>query len=223
MIFFFHGFASERKSGIATRGTELANQGFYVISMDAYLHGERMPNYFKDLSYGDKQKEIVNIQIQTALDAKRIFNKFYSRSKYVISDEVYSFGVSMGAGSSIYLSSILDEVNGVVSMLGSPAFSDFYKYKQKEYNWEFNLNYFNNLNSYLEHDPYLNSEIYKDKNIYFAGGSNDTVVPAIYAENFKAFYPNNDNIIFKLYNTGHSSTPQMHTDIYNFLKSIRKN
>lgn len=221
VLFFFHGFGSERKSGISNRGKELAEQGFYVVSLDAYLHGERMPNYFKNLSYGDKQKEIVNIQIQTALDAKNLFKKHLASNKYIIIDEVYTFGVSMGAGSAIYLASILDEVKGVVSLLGSPSFVDFYSYKQKEYNWELNASYFNNLNSYIEHDPFLNHRLYGDKNIYFAGGSKDTVVPAIYAENFKNIYADNDNIIFKLYNTAHTSTNQMHSDVYKFLKEIK--
>jgi len=221
VIFFFHGFAGSRKGSISTRGTDLAKLGFYVISLDAYLHGERMPDYFNNLSYGDKQKDIVNIQIQTAKDAKHIFNKYYARNKYVKHDEVYTFGVSMGAGSAIYLASIMDEVNGVISMLGSPSFIEFYKYKQKEYNWDMDITYFNNLNSYIEHDPFLNYELYKDVNIYFAGGSKDTVVPAIYAENFKALYEDNDNIVFKLYNTGHTSTTQMHTDIYEFLEKIK--
>lgn len=220
VIFFFHGFGSSRKVGIADRGIELAKLGFYVVSLDAFLHGERQPSYFANLSYGDKQKEIVNIQIQTALDAKKLYDKYYSKDKYVKQGEVYSFGVSMGAGSAIYLASILDNLNSVVSMLGSPSFYDFYEHKQKEYNWATNNNYFINLNSYIEHDPFINHSLYKDKNIYFANGTLDNVVPAIFAKKFKDLYPNNKNIIYELYETAHTSTPKMHQDIYDFLTNI---
>lgn len=217
LIFFFHGFAGERKAGIGTRGEELARLGFYVVSLDAHLHGQRQPQFFNDLSYGDKQKEIVNIQIQTALDAKNLYKKYFSNHQYIKAGEVYSFGVSMGAGTAIYLSSIMNEVNTVVSLLGSPSFVEFYRYKQEQYGWTVNNEYFKNLNSYKEHDPLLNIDRYTNKNIYFAGGSKDTTVPAKFASEFKDKVKDLDNITFKMYDTAHSSTLEMHNDAYAFL------
>lgn len=218
VIFFFHGFAGERKAGIANRGVELAELGYYVVSLDAYLHGERQPKFFADLSYGDKQKEIVNIQIQTALDAKKLYDKYYRNNKYVLSGDIYTFGVSMGAGSAIYLASIMSEVKTVISMLGSPSFVEFYKTKQVQYNWEINSDYFSNLNSYRSVDPLINHESYKDKNIFFLTGEIDTTVPKNFAQSFKDLYKNIENIKYKVYDTGHVSTKEMHDDSYEFLK-----
>jgi hypothetical protein len=217
VIFFFHGFSGGRVSGIADRGDELAKRGFYVVAMDAYLHGDRAPAYFKALTYGEQQQEIVNIQIQTAKDAKHLYEKYYKSNKYVQAGDVYTFGVSMGGGTAIYLGTIMKEVKTIISLLGSPSFYEFYQEKQNQYKWEVNNYYFTNLYTYLVEDPLINYKLLQDKNIFLASGSKDDTVPYKYAEAFKTKFPTNDNIFYKLYDTAHSSTPEMHTDAYEFL------
>ena len=218
VIYFFHGFAGDRKTGIMGRGEQLAQLGFFVVAMDAYLHGERQPTYFRDLSYGDKQKEIVNIQIQTAKDAKMLFEQFFKDHPAVDPSEVFTYGVSMGAGSAFYLGKIMEEVSTIVSIVGSPSFYAFYQEKQAFYSWPTNTYYDQNLAYYQMIDPLLNFEAFQDKNIFMGNGATDTTVPKKFAEDF-ASKLNNDNVVYKVYDIGHSSTPEMLTDSYNFLQT----
>lgn len=222
LIFFFHGFSGERKAGIADRGQKLAQLGFFVVSMDAYLHGERTTKFFTDASYGDKQKEIVNIQMHTAQDAIHLYNKYYKNHQYIRGTEVYAMGVSMGGGTALYLASIMDNLNTVVSIVGSPSFVDFYRYKQTQYGWEQDSQYFTNLNSYVTHDPLINHHLLKDKNVYMTTGTLDTTVPEQFAIALKALYSNSNNIIHKSYDVAHTSTPAMMQEIYDYLETFIK-
>ncbi|MGN1294876.1 MAG: immunoglobulin-like domain-containing protein, partial [Bacilli bacterium] len=150
VIFFFHGFSGDHTSGIMDKGEELAKRGFFVVAMDAYLHGDRAPAYFQELSYGNKQKEIVNIQIQTAKDAVHLYEKYFKNDDRVEPGNVYAFGVSMGAGSSFYLGTIMEEVKCIVSIVGSPSFYEFYQEKQEFYSWAKDNYYYTNLESYKD-------------------------------------------------------------------------
>lgn len=218
LVFFFHGMGSDRESGIMNRGIELANRGFYVVAMDAYLHGEREPGFFKQLSYSEKQRQIVNIQIRTAEEAKYLFHKYFKPSGEVLPDKAYAYGVSMGGGTAIYLATIMEELQTVVSIVGSPSFVEFYQYKATMYNFPRDEWYEYNLNSYYELDPLLNYDRLIGKNIFMGSGSQDTVVPARYAEALSDKL-NHPNVVYKLYNTGHSSTAQMLKDSYDFIIS----
>lgn len=216
VVFFFHGFSGNRTTGIMGRGEQLAELGFYVVAMDAYLHGDRMPDWFEALSYGERQKEIVNIQMQTANDAKQLFNQYFKHLDTVNPTEVFTYGVSMGAGSAFYLGKIMQEVSTIVSIVGSPSFYAFYQEKQAFYQWTSDAYYNMNLSYYQEIDPLLHYQEFIGKNIFMGNGLTDTTVPKKFAEEFHNAL-DQDNVIYKVYDVGHSSTPEMLQDSYNFL------
>lgn len=216
VVFFFHGFSGNRTTGIMGRGEQLAELGFYVVAMDAYLHGDRMPDWFEALSYGERQKEIVNIQMQTANDAKQLFNQYFKHLDTVNPTEVFTYGVSMGAGSAFYLGKIMQEVSTIISIVGSPSFYAFYQEKQAFYQWTSDAYYNMNLSYYQEIDPLLHYQEFIGKNIFMGNGLTDTTVPKKFAEEFHNAL-DQDNVIYKVYDVGHSSTPEMLQDSYNFL------
>ncbi|MDF2700021.1 MAG: hypothetical protein K0Q49_1577 [Haloplasmataceae bacterium] len=216
IIYFFHGFSGDRNSGIMGRGEDLAKMGYYVVAMDAYLHGDREPVFFDQLSYAEKQRDIVNIQIRTAEDAKHLFDKYFKNWDGINKDKVYAYGVSMGAGVTFYLATIMDELKTFASIVGSPSFYEFYQYKKEQYRFPDDERYYLNLNSYIEKDPLINHERLLGKNIFMGNGSTDTTVPLVYAKEL-AETLNSPNVFFKIYETGHSSTPQMQEDSYEFL------
>jgi len=219
LLFFFHGFAGDRETGIMDRGNTLAEQGFYVVAIDAYLHGERQPEFFKNLSYGDKQKEIVNIVMRTAEDAQRLYHKYFKKLDMLENPEkVYAYGVSMGGAVCFYLATIMEELKTIVTLVGSPSFVDFYEYKQQQYNWIQDEYYYTNLESYREKDPLINYHLLQNKNIFMGVGTQDTTVPLKYAKALKEKLPS-PNVVYKEYNTAHSSTPEMLADSYNFIKN----
>lgn len=212
ILFFFHGFSSNREIGIMGRGEILANLGFYVIAIDAYLHGERETAFFQKLNYQEKHKEIINVVIQTANDAKKLYQKYFKP----VSNEVYAYGVSMGAIVAFYLATIMDELKTFASIVGTPSFVEFYEYKQSEYNWALDDYYFTNLKYYEKLDPFINYESLKEKNIFMGVGLHDFVVPLKHSKEL-ASKLRGSNIVYKEYDIGHSSTPKMQDDAYNFL------
>lgn len=218
LLYFFHGFAGDRETGIMGRGETLAEMGFFVVAIDAYLHGERQPEFFKNLSYAEKQKEIVNIVMQTAKDAKHLYHKYFKHLEILDSTNIYAYGVSMGAAVTFYLATIMEELTTFASIVGSPSFVEFYEYKQQQYGWIKDEYYYTNLESYKAVDPLLNYELLKDKNIYMGVGTQDTTVPLKYAKALKEKLPNS-NIVYSEYNVAHTSTPDMLLESYNFIKN----
>lgn len=216
LLFFFHGFGGNRTIGIMGRGEILASKGFYVVAMDSHLHGERQPEFLKKLSSSDRQKDIINMIMQTAKDAKHLYEKYLIHWQELKVEKVYAYGVSMGAAVAFYLGTIMKELKTFACIVGSPSFCDFYLYKKSMYNWEADDYFMINLNSYKEEDPLINCERLKDKNIYMGNGTLDTIVPMRFAKELSEKLKS-PNIVFKLFNIDHSSTPEMQEEAYQFL------
>ena len=218
LLFYFHGFNSDHLLGGIGKVEELARKGFLVIAMDAYLHGGRMPSWFGELSYGDKQKEIVNIQIQTAKDAMHLYDKYFKKDNRISKNGVYAFGVSMGAGICFYLGTIMKEVVAIASIVGSPSFYEFYQEKQVTYGWSKDEYYMANLEYYKSIDPLLNYTKLGDVYIYMGNGAKDTTVPKKFAEELSKKHKQ-ENFIYEVYDCAHTSTPEMLENAYNYLVS----
>lgn len=220
LIFFFHGFTSNKDLGIMGRGEELAKLGFYVVAIDAYLHGDRMPEWFKQLKNEEKYQYIVDIEIETAKNAKSLFENYFINQSNIIKDKYYAYGVSMGAATTFYLSSIDKKVEAAVTLVGSPSFVEYYKKRKELYNWSNEVTN-DRLNQYIEHDSLINYERLQHTNLFVAVGLNDNVVNPVWSKELYLKIP--EKIHFKEYDTGHESTEEMLNDSYTFIKKyVRK-
>jgi len=215
LLFFFHGFTGN-KDELMGRGEVLANLGFYVVAIDAYLHGERMPDWFKAIPNEEKYQYIIDITIQTAKDAKDLWENVYKNSPKIKGDKFFTYGVSMGAMTSYGLSTITKDIKAMVTLVGSPSYVEYYKDRQTKYNWDDSV-VLDRLEKYQSIDPLLNPNLV-DENIklFMALGSKDDVVYPKYSRKF--YQVRNKNTILKEYDTGHMSTTEMLDDSYNFLK-----
>lgn len=210
VIFSFHGFTGYKDGDYFKREDALARLGFIVIGLDSILHGERRIDIFEDLSYSEKMKDINQIVIQSAHDAVSIYEKYIKYMPRVKKDALYSIGVSMGGAISIYLATIYP-LKKAVSIVGSPSMVSFYDYKQKQYNWEIDSYYQNNL-KYLEaFDPV----IHQDKincPLFLTVGKEDDIIPYHFAQMLQK-----PNVIVKLYDTSHNPNQKQFDDAYQFL------
>ena len=82
LIFFFHGFGGNHLNGILDKGHKLAGMGYYVVAMDAYLHGERATEEFKALDHAKRQKSIVDIY-NIYLERKKINEQLKTQIKNI--------------------------------------------------------------------------------------------------------------------------------------------
>lgn len=217
LIFFFHGFTSNKDLGIMGRGEKLAELGFYVVALDAHLHGDRITPWFQAIDNTIKYQYIVDIEIQTAKDALMLFEEHYKNCENIINDGFYAYGVSMGAAATFYLSTITDKLKAAVTIVGSASFVEYYKARQQKYNWP-NEIVEKRLEKYKDFDPLINNERIKNTKIFVALGSKDEVVNPVYSQRLHELRP--DVTVLKMYDTGHESNEEMLNDSYEFLKEI---
>lgn len=214
LIFFFHGFTGN-KNNLMGRGEKLAELGYHVVAIDAYLHGNRNEEWFDNLEIDQKYKYILDIVIKTAEDAKYLWNEYFKKESLIYNKHFYSYGVSMGAAITFYLSTITTELKYAVTLVGSPSFVEYYEARGMKYNWD--ENFVNEKNDkYKKLDPLINYKRAENTNFLLCLGEHDDVVNPKYSIKFSKVSKN--NTILKMYNTGHASTEEMLKDSYDYLK-----
>lgn len=217
LIYFFHGFTGNKDVNIMERGEILANLGFYVVALDAYLHGKRMSELEKKRSNVDKYEDIVEIAIHTAEDAKSLFHKYFKHIDTVQKGAYYAYGVSMGSLTSFYLATIEPNLKGLVGLVCTPSMVDYYQDKATQYHFNQGFFYEKKLAYYETLDPLKHPERLLNKAIFMGVGLKDDVVKPIYAEALHKLLP---KTILKHYDTGHVSTKAMLEDSFKFIEEV---
>jgi pimeloyl-ACP methyl ester carboxylesterase len=208
VIFFFHGFTSNKENGPMGRCEQLEKLGFIVLCFDAYKHGSR-DDGFLPLSKKERYFEIIEIVIQTARDAKMIFEYLF---KY--KNEYFTYGVSMGSQISFYLGTIDLKCRNMVCLVGSPSFVEYFKQRNSLYNFD-KAEFENRIEKYKTLDPLINYQRLSDVNILLLLGDNDDVVSPIWSKELHSKLPN--STILKTFDTNHNSTPDMLKTAYDYL------
>jgi pimeloyl-ACP methyl ester carboxylesterase len=215
LIYFFHGFTGNKDDNIMGRGEALANLGFYVVAIDAYLHGSRMSVLEKVRSNISKYEDIIEIVMHTAHDAKRLFHKYFKHDVNIKNDIYHAYGVSMGSLTAFYLATQDPNLKTVVGLVPTPSFVAYYEDKARQYQFNQGFFYERKLAYYQTQDPTLNYKRLKDKKIFMACGIKDEVVHPKYAKKLHELLP---ETTLKFYDTAHVSTPEMLEDSYTYLK-----
>lgn len=218
LIFFNHGFTSNKEQGAYHYIFELAKRGFYVVCIDAYMHGERIKEPFISGTHKTKQQHMFEVIMQTGHDIKNLYNNYYKNNF----KDVYIMGESMGGAVSYFTATIFNEVKGIISIIGSPSFVEFCEYKIDKQGWDKNR-YMDFLNDLEKHDPIKKINLFKDKKILMVNGSEDEIVPYIWAEKlYEELTINNinPNVDFKLFRCGHSSPEEMKQEVFKWCEEI---
>lgn len=215
VIFFFHGFGGNKEYSVDENRIKLAELGYLIVIMDAYEHGERMSEEYKNLSNSEKQKLIVDTEIITAHEAVDLYNHLLDTGVISKSQKLGVMGVSMGGAIAFYLASIFEKVSTVVSIVGSPSFVEFYKYKQKVYDFKEDESFKERLLKYQQVDPLINYERLKGKAIYMSVGLKDRIVPMDYAKKLSLKL----STTYQEYDVEHTSTEAMLNEVIKFIQN----
>ncbi|MGD8814158.1 MAG: prolyl oligopeptidase family serine peptidase [Anaerolineales bacterium] len=133
LVFFMHGFLAEKQQGL-NLGYALAKAGFYFVSFDASMHGDRFDerpgkvwNGKGDLVYplGSKLDAFFlmhEIVVQNAEDFEVLSARF-SQREGVDAKRIGITGFSMGGFSTFYLAANQPAIRTAVSIAGIPAFA----------------------------------------------------------------------------------------------------
>jgi len=213
VMFFFHGFNGNRYAIDTLWIESITEKGYLLVILDAENHGDRISDEYKKLDNSSRQKMIIETEINTANDAKKVY--FYLLEKDIISNDMLLavMGVSMGGAIAIYLTTIFKKIQILISLIGSPSFVEFYKYKQKVYKFENNQEYKKRLDKYAKIDPLLNYHLLSGRRILLTGGSRDKIVPMIYAEELSQKIDST----FIVYDLEHEVSKEMMEDVYKFI------
>lgn len=214
LLFFFHGFQNHRDN-LMGRGEILAEKGFYVVAIDALYHGERLTPWFKELPREEKYKHIIDISIQTAKDALYLWKNYFKNNKKIRLNSFYAYGISMGSQITFTLATLTKDLKAAVTLVGSPSFIEYYKDRQKLFDWNDNF-VEEKIKEYVKLDPLINYRKMKHTDFLLALGKYDDVVNPKYS--IKLSKISKKNTTLKIYDTKHESTKEMLEDSYKYIE-----
>jgi pimeloyl-ACP methyl ester carboxylesterase len=132
-VFFVHGFRSDKREGLAL-GYALARQGFFFVSPDAPMHGDRPDPRLETMVSGkgeyvypfesglDVFYLMHQIIMQTARDLERLLAHFGTEGR-IDADRVGLTGFSMGGFATFYAAANNPRIAVAVPIAGIPAFA----------------------------------------------------------------------------------------------------
>lgn len=214
LLFFFHGFQSNRKQASMGRVEALALLGYAVVSIDAYNHGERQSRVFQDAPIEQKYAQILEIITHTAQDAMVLVEEVFQHNDAFDTSKIDVYGVSMGGMIGVAFGVLAQTISKMVLLVSSPKLLDYYLERQQTY--QFVLPTKERLDYYRSFDPDTRSKSLKQTKMFFCVGDHDRVVKPLYAETYAREHPELD-ILYRSYDTSHLSTPTMLSDAIAFL------
>ena len=214
LIFINHGIFGNKDRAMKLIGSPLVKQGYKVVAIDAYKHGER-----STAPYKDKVDETLSMLYifetvkQTTLDIMSLKKDLYDEYK-----QYDVLGISMGGYVAYYLASQTTEVNTVIPIISAPVFSQprFFDLPS-EYQDDYTKEATRLKNMALAMDPALHPEELSFKKIIAFSGKHDDVIPFSYTDTFIKENPDFD-ITHELFNTGHQMVPPMQKRLTEHLK-----
>jgi dienelactone hydrolase len=135
VVFYVHGFTGDKLDGLPL-GYRLASQGFYFVSVDAYMHGERMLPGQQNV-WGPDDEDFVypadtgldmaifmyQVIAQTVQDVDTLI-EYFKKDERADLDRLGIAGASMGAEIAYCLAASDPRFQVAVPLVGMPAFTE---------------------------------------------------------------------------------------------------
>lgn len=210
LLFFNHGFLGA-KENFYNLVIDLARIGFYVIAVDAYNHGERMDQVFKNANHKEKELKLFEVVQRTGKDIQTLYDNHYNKEF----NGYHLMGISLGGMVGFYTTAMSDDVKGLVSIIGTPAFELFLQDKSKDL--EFDEDEKNALIEMIrKEDPIHHIDHFEHIKLLMLVGNQDDVVPNHGCRDFyETLVGNGINQEVKLlsYDIGHDFNEHMKNDV----------
>ncbi len=218
LLFINHGFTGS-KEGEYYFALELAKLGYFVVALDAAKHGERIAppfNLDSPAAQLERFEQFFEVVLQTGMDNQRLFKEHYQHFK-----TVSLLGFSMGAMVTYYTATILKEVQRMITVVGTPTFLDFSKYKLATEGLAENLQ---TLQKLAQIDPIKHLESFRELEILMLTGKHDTNVPNSGVKELQRLLITsriNPQVEHREYETGHQVTKEMKQAILEWCRQRR--
>lgn len=214
LVFMQHGYGSNKERGGDYLAIKVARDGYFVVCIDAYMHGERKEGPFISGTEEERMYYVPSIIRKTALDIIKLHKMYYQ--EYQTFDMI---GVSLGGMIAYYTSIKTDKINKLVPVISTPKVTRQAEYSLKQSGVDIEKYFTEESYAYLQScDPirYIDSFVYNK--MFILNGTKDHVVSTQDSIDFYEKYKN-DNMEMKLYDIDHNVTKNMQRDIIDFLNS----
>ena len=213
LVFIQHGYQSNKSYGTDYLALTLARDGFFVVSIDSYKHGERIEEPYLSKNEKGMLIEAPIVIRHTAIDIIKL-HKIRYKDRFPKFDLI---GISMGAMIAYYVSTKTDKIRKLVPVIGTMD----YMYQAKYNLTAAGLNVDDFLNQETRHylekmSPVNHVNKMKYDELLILTNTLDKVVPmqataAFYNEN------RNDKMSLQTYEDGHEVNRKMQLDIFAFI------
>lgn len=215
LVFVQHGFQSNKNRGADYLALQIARMGFFVVSIDAFMHGERIEGAYETKDEVGMLVAAPAVIRHTAIDCIKLHKK-----RYMERFPKYDFiGVSMGAMIAFYLSTKTDKVRKLIPVIGTPDYIHQAEYnltaaglKLEDFLNDYTINYIKRIS------PINNVEKIKCEEMFLLNCSKDRIVPMESAVDYYNMYKT-DSMKMKIYDDGHEVNRDMQKDIYEFINN----
>jgi esterase/lipase len=214
LIFIQHGFQSSKEYGADYLALTLAREGYKVVSIDAYKHGDRIEEPYIDGDIQLRYSELFSVVDHTSSDIVMLYEDVY-KEEFSYFDLI---GVSMGgfiAFSTLMKTSRIRKVVPVITTV------KLYKLAIKGPDLEdrslYDLEIQRNLDYIKKIDPFHNVDQFKFKEMFILNCIHDPLIDYHDNEEFVK-QANDESITMKLYDDVHEVNREMQLDIFEYIK-----
>lgn len=211
LIFYCHGYTCKKEDTYESI-IELAKLGFFVVSIDAVNHGERIEEHYMEMSQEERDLKFFEIIQRTANDIKSLYEHHY-KTQYA---ELVIMGVSMGGMISYLGATIIDGVKAIVPIIGTPSFVAFAKHSMAEAGVDL-ATQDEAIQELTPIDPMNHLKKFENMKILMIGGTQDEVVPCKWNKELYQLLVEHKitkEALCYEYDAGHDVTLKMKKDIY---------
>lgn len=212
LVFMQHGFQSNKNRGADYLAINIARQGYFVVSIDAYKHGERIEEPYITMDDFYRLGEIYKVVDQTSDDIITLFKNKYSS----IYNEFDLIGVSMGGFIAFVTSLKTNCISKLVPTITTINFKALAEDSKDQIDLALHENEYNKfVENIMTIDPYSQVDQLKYKDMFILNGERDELIP--YKHNKDFFMKSNGPVKFALYNAKHEVNREMQKDIIEFI------
>ncbi len=214
LIFIQHGYESTKEYGSDYLALTLARDGYFVVAIDAYKHGERIAEPYLTGTEIERLDEAFVVIKRTALDIVRLHHNVYAK-RFPTFDLI---GVSLGGMVAYYAATKTRQIRKLVPVISTPDFHQMAEYAVNGVGEDVDTYFTPDKRQFIDEiNPLQRLHLLHYQELFIVCGDHDPVVPM---DASVAFYNmhKNDRMTMKIYNTDHNVPRQMQLDIFDFIK-----
>lgn len=215
LVFVQHGYESNKEQGADYLAIQLARDGFFVVAIDAWKHGERIAEPYVSGSVQERLDDAFIVVKRTALDVIRLHRNHYM-DRFDVFDVI---GVSLGGMMACYLATKTKRLRRLMPLISTPDFLRQAYHAVAGAGID-TTTYFtqDKLDFIASIDPLRHLDKMQYQSLHVFVGTRDNVVPM---EAMVAFFEEHKRAgdTLRVYDVGHTVSRDMQQDIRTILDS----